>query len=113
MGRISAEFWWPGTEWTAWWPENSRTPLAATFCSITNDWRIASTLNPRTAAVKRANLLHTKDAGMLSDGEHEYSWSRQPLQDITGKKAAEAFNLRSFEDDERRMADLSTSILRL
>jgi len=77
-----------------------------------NDFRIAFALNPRGAAITRANLLHTKDAGMVSDGE-ESAWRRQPLQDISGNKVAEACILRSFEDDERRIADLSTTILRL
>src|ERR1700693_3822977 len=72
-----------------------------------------ASLNPRAAAVARANLLHTKGAGMVSDGQHKYAGRRQPLRGISGNKVAEVLILGSFVDAGRRIAELSTMILRL
>ncbi len=79
----------------------------------TNDGVIASTLNARATTVTLANLLHTRDTDLVSDGIHKYAWFRQPLLDISGNKVAEICILRSFEGAESRIASLSTTILML
>jgi signal transduction histidine kinase len=95
-------------------PPALRDATGRDFLFDNNFGKIAFPPNPRAATVTRAILVNTKDAGMLSYGKHKYSWSRQQqLQDISRNKAAEECIVRSFEDDERRIADLSTSILRL
>lgn len=83
------------------------------FLFDTNDGVIASTLNPRATALTRANLALTKATDLVSDGLHKYAWYRTPLRDISGKKVAEICILRSFEDADRRIAGLSTTILLL
>jgi signal transduction histidine kinase len=83
------------------------------FLFDTPDGVIASTLNPRATDVTRANLLHTRDTDLVSDGVHKYAWFRQPLLDISGSKVAEIGILRSFEDADRHIAGLSTTILML
>ncbi len=77
------------------------------------DGIIASTLGTRATAVVRSNLAHTSETDLVSDGIQKYAWVSQPLLDISGKKVASIAILRSFEGAERRIADLSTTILLL
>jgi signal transduction histidine kinase len=83
------------------------------FLFDTSDGVIASTLNPRATAAIRANLLHSKDTDLVSDGIYKYAWFRTPLLDVSGVKVADLCILRSFKDAEHRIAGLSTTILLL
>jgi len=80
------------------------------FLFETNGGLIASTLNPRAAGLAHANLLRGKASEAVSDGAPKYASSCQPLQDISGAQVAEVCVMRSFDDAERRIAKLSTTI---
>jgi hypothetical protein len=80
------------------------------FLFETNDGMIASTLNPRAAGLAHASLLRREATGAVSDGVHKYPSSCQPLRDISGARVAEVCVMRSFNDAERRIARLSTTI---
>jgi len=83
------------------------------FLFETADGVIASTLNPRATQRTRANLAHTKDTDLVSDGVHKYAWFRTPLLDVSGMKVADLCILRSFEGADRQIAGLSTTIVLL
>ena len=83
------------------------------FLFETPDGAIASTLNPRATQVTRANMAHTRDTDLVSDGVHKYAWFRTPLLDISGKQVADLCIFRSFEDADHRIAGLSTTIVLL
>jgi signal transduction histidine kinase len=83
------------------------------FLFETADGVIASTLNPRATQRTRANLAHTKDTELVSDGVHKYAWFRTPLLDVSGMKVADLCILRSFEGADRQIAGLSTTIVLL
>jgi signal transduction histidine kinase len=83
------------------------------FLFETPDGVIASTLNPRATQRARANLSHTKDTDLVSDGVHKYAWFRTPLLDVSGMKVADLCILRSFEGADRQIAGLSTTIVLL
>jgi signal transduction histidine kinase len=83
------------------------------FLFDTPDGVIASTLNPRATQRTRANLAHTRDTDLVSDGVHKYAWFRTPLLDVSGRKVADLCILRSFEGADRQIAGLSTTIVLL
>jgi len=83
------------------------------FLFETPDGVIASTLNPRATQRARANLAHTKDTALVSDGVYKYAWFRTPLLDVSGRKVADLCILRSFEGADRQIAGLSTTIVLL